>query len=130
MIDLKILRRAVILGVILELSLVLGGWYWPDGRYGLLFGGMLISAVAGMFYARELGKGFGSGILGGTLAGAACGVVAVTSAEFLGIAHEIYIPYGVMVLTLTGAVGGLFGELDARLRAYIIRKLSVDNSEP
>ena len=25
---------------------------------------------------------------------------------------------------LTGAVGGLFGELDARLRAYIIRKLT------
>jgi hypothetical protein len=28
-----------------------------------------------------------------------------------------------MVLTLTGTVGGVFGEIDARLRAYIIRKL-------
>lgn len=129
MIDLKILRRAVTLGAILEAALILGGWYWPDGRDALLFGAMLISAVAGMVYARDLGRGFGSGILGGTLTGAACGIVAVVGAEFLGIDHQTYIPYGVMVLTLTGAVGGLFGELDARLRAYILRKLSADNSE-
>jgi len=124
MIDLKILRRAVILGVILELALVAGGYFWPQSRYGLLFGAMLISAVAGMFYARDLARGFGSGVLGGTLTGAACGVAAVLAAEFLGMDHETYIPYGVMVLTLTGAVGGVFGELDARLRAYIIRKLT------
>jgi hypothetical protein len=30
----------------------------------------------------------------------------------------------VMVTMLTGTVGGVFGELDARLRAYIIRKLT------
>jgi hypothetical protein len=130
MIDLKILRRAVFLGVILEVSLVIGGAVWPSSRYGLLFGAMLISAVAGFFYARELGKGFGAGLLGGTLTGAACGVVAVVGAAFAGIEHETYIPYGVMVLTLTGAVGGIFGELDHRLRAYIIRKLSADNSKP
>ena len=41
MIDLKILRRAVTLGAILEAALILGGWYWPDGRDALLFGAML-----------------------------------------------------------------------------------------
>lgn len=128
MIDLKILRRAVLLGVFLEAALVIGGWLWPQSRYGLLFGAMLISAVAGMFYARDLGRGFGSGILGGTLTGAACGIAAVLGAEFLGIQHETYIPYGVMVLTLTGAVGGFFGELDVRLRAFILRKLGADHS--
>jgi hypothetical protein len=56
--------------------------------------------------------------------GAACGVVAVLGAGWLGENPEKYIPYGVMVLTLTGAVGGFFGEVDARLRAYLVRKLT------
>jgi hypothetical protein len=127
MIDLNILRRVVVVGIILELVLVAGGYIWPSSRFGLLFGCMLIAAVAGMLYGRDLARGFGSGMLGGTLAGAACGIVAVTAAHFLGLQPELYIPYGVMITTLTGAVGGFFGELDARLRAYIVRKLSADN---
>ena len=59
--------------------------------------------------------------------GAACGVVAVTLGHFLSLSPETYIPYGVLVLMLTGAVGGFFGELDARLRAYIVRKLTPDS---
>jgi hypothetical protein len=124
MIDLKILRRAVLLGVGFELALVAGGYFWPRSQPGLLFGCMLVAAVAGMFYARDLGRGFGSGALGGALTGAACGVAAVVAASFLNERPETHIPYGVMVLMFTGAVGGIFGEFDVRLRAYIIRKLT------
>ena len=58
------------------------------------------------------------------MAGAAGGLVAVAGAGWLGEQPETFTPYGAMVTMLTGAVGGLFGELDARLRAYIIRKLT------
>jgi hypothetical protein len=124
MIDLKILRRAVLLGVGFELALVAGGYFWPRSQPGLLFACMLVAAVAGMFYARDLGRGFGAGALGGALTGAACGVAAVVAASFLNERPETHIPYGVMVLMFTGAVGGIFGEFDVRLRAYIIRKLT------
>ena len=124
MIDLKILRRSVLVGVVLELALVAGGYFWPRSRPGLLFACMLVAAVAGMFYARDWGRGFASGALGGAITGAACGVVAVAAASFLNERPEVYIPYGVLVLMFTGTVGGIFGELDVRLRAYIIRKLT------
>jgi hypothetical protein len=124
MIDLKILRRAVLLGIAFELALVAGGYFWPHSRPGLMFACMLVAAVAGMFYARDLARGFAAGTLGGALTGAACGVAAVVSANFLNERPETYIPYGVMVMMLTGTVGGVFGELDVRLRAYIIRRLT------
>jgi Na+/proline symporter len=126
MIDLKILQRATLLGVSLELALVVGGYFWPNSRPSLLFACMLVAAVAGMIYARELARGIGAGMLGGTLVGAACGAAAVALAHFLNISPDDYIPYGVMVTMLTGAVGGFFGEMDARLRAYILRKLMPD----
>ena len=124
MIDLKILRRAVLMGIAFELALVAGGYFWPRSRPGLLFACMLVAAVAGMYYARDLARGFGAGALGGALAGAACGVAAVAAASYLNEKPEIYIPYGVLVLMFTGMVGGIFGEFDVRLRAYIIRKLT------
>ncbi len=51
--------------------------------------------------------------------GALCGVVAVTAAALLDEQPELYLPYGVMVLTLTGAVGGLFGQLDAVIKKFL-----------
>jgi hypothetical protein len=124
MIDLKILKRTLIVGIVLQAVLVACGYFWPHFRPGLLFACMMTAAVAGMLYGRDLGAGFLAGMLGGAMTGAACGVAAVAGAGWLGEQPEIFIPYGVMVLMLTGAVGGLFGEIDARLRAYIIRKLN------
>jgi hypothetical protein len=124
MIDLKILKRTLILGVAIELLLVAGGWFRPGFRPALLFACMLTAAVAGMLYARDQGRGFLPSFTGGAMVGAACGLAAVAAAAWLGEHPETFLPYGMMVLMLTGAVGGGFGELDARLRAYILRKLS------
>jgi hypothetical protein len=124
MIDLTILKRALIAGIVIQLLLVAAAWFWPAFRTGLLFGCMMTAAVTGLLYARDLGRGFLAGMLGGAMAGAAGGVVAVAAAAWAGLHPETWLPYGVMVMMLTGAVGGFFGELDARLRAYIIRKLT------
>lgn len=118
--DLKILRRAIIVGVIFELVLVAMGHYRPRFRPTFeLFGCMLIAGVAGLLYARDLARGYGAGALGGAAVGAVCGLVAVASATFLGDRPDLFIPYGVIVSTVTGVAGGLFGQLDAQLRAII-----------
>jgi len=124
MLDLIILRRAMIVGLVLQLALLACGWLWPWFRPGLLFGVMMTAGVAGLLYARDLARGFLSGMLGGAIVGAAGGVAAVAGANWLGEQPELFIPYGAMVTMLTGAVGGFFGELDARLRAYIVRTLT------
>jgi hypothetical protein len=120
LVDLKILRRAITVGVFFELILVAMGHYRPAFRPTFeLFGCMLIAGVAGLLYARDLARGYGAGALGGAAVGAVCGLVAVATASLLGDRPDLFIPYGVMVSTLTGAVGGLFGQLDAQLRVII-----------
>src|ERR1700730_16675996 len=84
-VDLKILRRAIMVGVIFELMLVAMGHYSPRFRPTFeLFGCMLIAGVAGLLYARDLARGYGAGALGGAAVGAMCGLVAVAAATFLG----------------------------------------------
>ena len=124
MIDLKILKRALFIGIVIQLVLLAFGYFRPAFQPGLMFACMMTAAVAGMLYGRDLGRGFLAGMMGGAMIGAACGVVAVLGAGWLGEKPEANIPYGVMVLMLTGAVGGFFGEIDARLRAYLVRKLT------
>lgn len=120
MVNLKILRRAIAVGVMFELLLVVAAHYrpWLKPNF-LMFGCMLIAGVAGLLYARDLARGFLAGALGGATAGALCGFVAVAAANLFGDRPDLYIPWGVMVLTLTGAVGGLFGQLDALMKAFI-----------
>ncbi len=119
MVNLKILRRAIAVGVMFELLLVVAAHYRPLLKPFLMFGCMLIAGVAGLLYARDLARGFGAGAFGGAAAGALCGFVAVAAANLFGDRPDLYIPYGVMVLTFTGAVGGLFGQLDALFKAFI-----------
>jgi hypothetical protein len=88
----------------------------------LLFGCMLIAGLMGLLYGRDLARGFLAGSLGGAAVGALCGVVAVSAASLLGDRPDLYIAYGVMVLAFTGAVGGLFGQLDVVIQASL-RKL-------
>jgi hypothetical protein len=119
-VDLKILRRALTVGIILELLLVAMGHFRPAFKPTFeLFGCMMIAGTAGLLYARDLARGWGSGALGGAAIGAMCGLVAVASANLLGDRPDLFIPYGVMVSTLTGGIGGLFGQMDAMFKAFL-----------
>ena len=119
MLDLTILKRATIVGLVCQLALLTCGWLWPWFRPGLLFGVMMTAGVAGLLYARDLARGFRAGALGGGAVGASCGVVAVAASNLFGARPALFIPWGVMVLTFTGIVGGLFGQLDALFKAFL-----------
>ena len=123
MLDLRVLKLVLAVGIVLQLGVVACGYFWPGLRHGLLFSVMLTAAIAGMLYARILGRGFLPAMLGGALVGAGSGLAAVAAAYVLDERPDIFLPWGGMVTMLTGTVGGVFGELDARLRAWIIRKL-------
>jgi hypothetical protein len=118
MVDGKILKRVITAGAICQLGMVVAGHFFPWLRPHLfLFGSMMISGVVGLLYARDLAKGYGAGALGGAAGGCLCGIIAVASSALLGDQPDLYIPFGVIVCTLTGAIGGLFGQWDAKLRA-------------
>lgn len=120
LVDRKILGPALLVGLLLEVGLMTAGHYRPLLRtHYALFGCMMIAGTAALLYARDLARGYVSGALGGLVIGAACGLAAVGTANFLGDQPEVFLPYGVMICTLTGAVGGLFGQYAAWIREFI-----------
>jgi len=120
LIDSRILGRALITGVVLEVAFVAAGHYRPllDTHFGL-FSVMMIAGTAALLYARDLARGYVKGALGGLVIGAACGIAAVGAANLLGDHPDTFLPYGVMICALVGAIGGLFGQYAAWIREFI-----------
>ena len=120
LVDAKILDRALLAGVLCEAGFVALGHYRPGiGQHFGLFGTMMIAGTAALLYARDLARGYVAGSLGGLVIGAACGLSAVAVANLLGDHPDRFLPYGVMICALIGAIGGLFGQYAAWFRDFI-----------
>ena len=115
--DGKLIQRAAITGIVLQITMVMIGHYvpWISGN-SYLFGTMMISGVAGLLYARDFAKGYAKGALGGAVTGGACGIIGISAANILGDAPLIAIPAGAAITVLIGAIGGLFGQMAANIR--------------
>ena len=120
LVDRKILGPALLVGLLLEVGLMTAGHYRPLLRtHYALFGCMMIAGTAGLLYARDLARGYVMGALGGLVIGAACGLTAVGVANLLGDHPDQFLPYGVMICALVGAIGGMFGQYAAWIRQFI-----------
>ena len=117
MFDGKLIQRAAITGIVLQLAMVMLGHYVPwISANAYQFGMMMICGVAGLLYARDFAKGYARGAFGGAIAGGVCGVIGVSAANILGDLPLGVIPIEVAITILVGAVGGLFGQLAANIR--------------
>jgi hypothetical protein len=115
--DGKLVQRAAITGITLQVTMVVIGHYIPWVRVNAYdFGAMMISGLAGLFYGRDFGKGYLRGALGGAVAGGTAGLIGISAANILGDVPLIVLPFGTAVTILTGAIGGLFGQMAANIR--------------
>jgi hypothetical protein len=116
-------QRAITVGILLLITFVVFSHYLPLLATQVLFATMLITGIAGLLYAREVARGYGPGALGGAFAGGICALIGIAVAVLLGDAPaftlgnapEIVLVVGTAISVLTGAIGGLFGQLDAVL---------------
>jgi hypothetical protein len=93
--DGKLIQRAAITGIVLQLTMIIIGHYVPWIRiHAYEFGAMMISGVSGLLYARDFAKGFGKGALGGAIAGGTCGIIGVCAAIILGDAPLMALAIG------------------------------------
>jgi 1,4-dihydroxy-2-naphthoate octaprenyltransferase len=116
-IDEKLIQRAAVTGIVLQLAMVIIAHYvsWlASNTY--IFGMMMISGLAGLLYARDFAKGYGRGALGGAIAGGTCGIIGVSAANILGDVPLLSLPVGAAITILVGAIGGLFGQMAANIR--------------
>jgi len=116
-IDEKIIQRATVTGIVLQLAMVMIGHYvswFSNSTY--TFGTMMISGLAGLLYARDFAKGYPKGALGGAIAGGTCGIIGVSAANILGDVPLMSLAVGAAITILIGAIGGLFGQMAANIR--------------
>lgn len=117
MFDGKLIQRAAITGIALQVTMVVIGHYVPWVRVNAYeFGAMMIAGLSGLFYGRDFGKGYARGALGGAVAGGTCGLIGISLANILGDVALIVLPVGTVITILTGAIGGLFGQMAANIR--------------
>ena len=117
MFDGKLIQRAAITGIFVQLALVMLVHYvaWISIT-AAQFGAMMVAGVTGLLYARDFASGYAKGALGGAIVGGVCGVIGLSAANILGDVPLLELPIGTGVMTLTGAVGGLFGQMAANIR--------------
>ena len=118
MIEWKVLLRATVVGIVLQAAMYVVGHFsvwFAVNVFG--FGGMMISAVAGYLYAMDTGHGYFPGATGGAIAGGLCGLVGIALSVVLGETVSSYIATGTAIAVMIGAVGGVFGQMAANLRA-------------
>lgn len=117
-IEWKALLRAMVVGTVLQVVMYVVGHFsswFAVNVFG--FGGMMISAIAGYIYAMDTGHGYFPGATGGAIAGGACGFVGIGVSVVLGETVASFIATGTAIAVMIGAIGGLFGQMAANLRA-------------
>jgi hypothetical protein len=123
MIDSSALSRAMIVGTALQVVLAIlaffSGWI---AQHALLFGAMMVSAVAGYLYAQDVAKGYLAGAAGGFVAGGVSGLFGVAMSVVLGNTDPGLFVQNTLVFVLTGGVGGVFGQMAADMNPGRIRR--------
>jgi hypothetical protein len=115
--DSKALRNATIVGTVLQLAMVVSGRFVPFiALHVFMFGGMGISALAGLLYGRGV-SGLGGAAIGGVVAGGVCAVIGIAVSVVLGDTPAIILVFGTISSCVTGAIGGAIGQLLSGARA-------------
>jgi hypothetical protein len=115
------LLRAILLGTVLQVAMVLAGNSIP--AVAQLFGvlGVTLSLVAGVAYALWAGAGGERpparwAAAGGAIAGGACALIGIAVSFALGDVPAAVLAFGTASSAVTGALGGLLGAALQRRR--------------
>jgi Domain of unknown function (DUF6265) len=103
---------ASLVGTLLQVAMVVAGHSSPSIKGLFAVGGMGLSLVAGVLYARLARSATkGSASLGGLAAGAICAFLGIFVSWRLGDVPASLLALGTVSSAVTGAVGGLLGAL-------------------
>ena len=117
LVDNRALQRAILVGTFLQLVAVLTAHFslWIE-THAFLFAGMMISATMGFLYAQDVARGYARGAYGGAIAGGVCAFVGIAVSVVLGDITAWMLLVRSLISVLTGAVGGVYGQMSADWR--------------
>lgn len=100
-------RQATILGTILQVAMVVAGHWVPFIKLHVFaLGGVAISLIAGVVYARAAREGRGASALNGAIAGGIGALIGIIVSFALGDVAAIILIIGTTSSAVTGAIGG------------------------
>ncbi len=103
---------ATAIGTVLQISMVVAGHTNASIAAMFAVGGMGISLVAGMLYAKHAGPApAAERIKGGAIAGGVCALIGIVISFLLGDVTAMIIAFGTLSSAVTGALGGWVGGL-------------------
>ena len=111
MLDRPSLHRALLVGTVLQVAMVVAGHFvaWI-ALHLFALGGMAISAVAGFLYGRHADS-YAGAALGGALAGGLCALIGIAVSVALGDTAANILAIGTLGSAVTGVLGGVVGKL-------------------
>ena len=102
--------RAITLGTVLQLAMVLAGHYNAGIAQMFAAGGMTISLAAGLLLALWAKRSsWGASAFGGAIAGGVCALLGIIVSYALGDVTATILALGTLSSAVTGLVGGLIG---------------------
>jgi hypothetical protein len=116
LVDGPALRRGVLVGTPLQMLTVTLGHFsglLAVHEIGFLFACMMISATVGYLYAQDVATGYLRGAYGGAIAGGICALVGLAVSVPLDDMSPVILIQRSLICVLTGAVGGIYGQLAA-----------------
>jgi len=108
----KALINAIVIGTVLQLAMIVAGHFIPFVKDNVfMLGGMAISLVAGLLYARAAKGAWPDSLLGGGIAGLVCAVIGIAVSVLLGDTAPAILLFGTLSSAVTGLIGGAVGKL-------------------
>ncbi len=105
--DRKSLFTATVVGTIAQLVMIGAGHFVPVIKdHVFAIGGMLISLLAGLYYARLARGEWVSSLTGGAVAGGVCALIGILASAALGDVLPIVIVFGTCGSVVAGLIGG------------------------
>ena len=109
---------ASLVGTVLQVAMVVAGHTSPAVAAMFAVGGMGLSLLAGVLYARLARSATkGSAAVGGAAAGAICAFLGILVSHLLGDVPASLLALGTASSAVTGAIGGVIGALTTRSTA-------------
>ena len=105
------LIHATLVGAALQLLMVVSGHFVPAIAALFAIGGMLISLIAGLIYARAARGSWPDSLLGGLIAGGVCALLGIVVSYLLKDVTASILLLGTLSSAVTGLVGGAIGKL-------------------
>lgn len=108
----KALINATVIGTVLQLAMIVAGHFIPFVKDNVfMLGGLAISLVAGLLYARAAKGAWPDSLIGGLIAGGVCALIGIAASVAWGDTAQSILLIGTAGSAVAGAVGGAIGKL-------------------